>query len=183
MTRKLEQLRLSADYPDYNPGSGPAPEQEPTIERGRDTFNVWWKVFVIIVATAVAIGFVASVSYTVYPYSVTVSGTFFSKDGGRAQLVDFYECDDMIYVTCPNPSETPVDDCVAPADMNMTNFCTEYFFDSDPGHYEVNLRNGENYVMKGYMINAKGAFDTICTVTVILYPPVRSQNSTQNFLC
>lgn len=176
-------MRLRAGYPDYNPGYGPAPEPEPTIERGKDSFNVWWKVLAIVIVAGVAIGFFASVSYVIYPYNVTVSGTFVSKDGGRAQLVDFYECNGFIYTTCPDPGEQPVQYCVAPADMNMTNFCTEYFFDSDPGHYEVFLRNGENYVMKGYMINAKGAYDKVCTVTVILYPPLRSQNSTQNFLC
>jgi hypothetical protein len=170
-------------FHDYNPQYDQGYEQEPLMEKGSDSYRFWWRVLVIVVVAGVAIGFVASASYAVYPYSVTVSGTFVASDGSRAQLVAFVECSDLAYSTCPDPGEQPVDFCIAPVVMDMTQYCTEYNLEANPGHYSVSLRNGEDYNMVGYMVNAKGTFDKVCRGTLVLSPMTTDQNSTQDLGC
>ncbi len=167
----------------YDPDPDSEYQQEPTIERGVDSAKKWWRVLVAVIIAGVVVGYVVSVSYTVYPFNVEVSGTFTSPDGSRMILVDFVECSDLSYATCPDPSQTPVDSCVAPPVMNVTNYCTEFYFEHTPGHYDIVLKNGYDYTMKAYMQFANGTFDKVCAVKVILSPALTTRDSTQNFSC
>ena len=97
---------------------------------GDASYHFWRKVLVVVIV----VGYVASISYVRYPYSVEVKGTFIASDGSRAELVDF-ECSSMIYSVCPDPGQQPVADCIAPPVMNMTNCCTEVHTGANPGHY------------------------------------------------
>ena len=157
--------------------------QEPTIEVGKDSYRFWWRVLAVVIVAAIVIGYVASISYVAYPYNVQVKGTFTAADGSRALLVDFFECSDMDYSVCPDPGQQPVDTCIAPQIMNMTGYCTEVYMEAHPGQYQATLKNGEDYTMKGYMVNSKGTFDKVCTVTIVLYPLGTSHTSIQNFSC
>ncbi len=157
--------------------------QEPTIEVGKDSYRLWWRVLAVVIVVGIVIGYVASISYVAYPYSVEVKGTFTGSDGSKALLVDFYECSDMVYTQCPDAGQQPVDTCIAPPVMNMTDYCTEVYMEDNPGHYQISLKNGEDYTMKGYMVFPGEIFDKVCTVTIVLYPLMTARTSTQNFTC
>jgi len=175
-------LRFSVDeIPQYEPGF----EQEPTIEKGKDRFRFWWKVLVAVIVAGILIGFAASESYNVYPYTVHVGGTFIASDGSRAQLLGMTACDEYLYAntTCPDPGLAKSWDCLAPEDMNLGEFCNVYNLEANPGHYQITLRNGEDYSVVAYMVTSSGGFDKICSATIHLSPQLTSHNSTQNFGC
>ncbi|HUH99587.1 MAG TPA: hypothetical protein VLY65_00960 [Nitrososphaerales archaeon] len=159
-------------------------EPEPIIEKGKDTGRPWFKVLIVVIVIGVTIGYVASVSYTKYPYTVNVGGTITSPDGSRATIVGFVECNAWTYTnSCPDPGQIPSYDCEAPPQMNLTQYCEEFVFDNTPGHYHVTLRNGETYTMSAYMQFSNTTFDKVCFLSVRLTPDTSSRNVTQNFSC
>ncbi len=159
-------------------------EQEPSIEKGKDTGRPWFRILVVVVLAGVIIGYAVSASYTKYPYTVNVSGTITSPDGSRVTIVGFVECNGWTYPNqCPDPGQTPVYGCEAPPQMNLTLNCSDYVFDNTPGHYHVSLRNGENYAMSAYLQFPNTTFDKVCVFTVTLTPDTSSRNVTQSFTC
>lgn len=174
------------DYnPDYGGQTEPGYEQEPTIEKGKDRFRFWFRMLIAVILAGVIIGYAASASYTVYPYSVNVHGMFTSSDGGKIQILGLAACNEFMYAntSCPSPGEPEAWDCEAPTDMSLGHFCALYYFESNPGHYEISLKNGRNYAVTAYLVTDHGAFDKVCNATIILAPQITSRNSTQNFSC
>jgi hypothetical protein len=170
---------------DYNPEYQHGSEQEPLIEKGKDRFRFWSKVLIAVILAGILIGYAASASYTVYPYRVSVGGTFVASDGSKAQLVGMVACNEYIYAnsSCPDPGQSAAWDCEAPPVMKLTQFCNELNLEANPGHYSLSLRNGEDYTVVGYMVNSAGGFDKICNVTIVLSPDLRAHNSTQDLAC
>lgn len=159
-------------------------EQEPSFERGKDSGRPWFKILLVVVLIGVVVGYAVSASYTTYPYTVYVSGTINSSDGSRVTIVGFVECSGWTYPDhCPDPGQTPVYECNAPPQMNLTSYCHEYVFDDTPGHYHVSLRNGEDYLMSAYLQYQNYTFAKVCWFTVDLTPNLAFANSTQNFTC
>ncbi len=157
--------------------------QEPTIEVGKDSYRLWWRVLAVVIVVGIVIGYVASISYVAYPYDVSVSGTFTSSDGGQVAIVGLVACDEWVYTQCPDPGLQPSYDCLAPPVMNLTNMCTVYNLDENPGHYQVSLRNGENYNMSGFLQFKNGTFDKVCFVKVTLTPKLTKKSVTESFTC
>ena len=161
----------------------PEYEREPTIERGKDIATFWAKVLAVVVVVAIVIGYVASVSYQQYPYTVTVSGTYTTPEGARATEIGLPACNAWVYQQCPDPGQSPSYDCHAPPQLNLGGQCVTYNFDSTPGQYHVNLRNGENYTLAGYMEFQNGTFEKACFTPVALVPQTHQRNVTQNLVC
>jgi hypothetical protein len=159
-------------------------EQEPSIEIGKDSaFKHWGRVLIVVIVAGIVIGYVASVSYVQYPYTVTVNGTFTTSNGGVADEVAIEGCDAWLYTQCSDPGLTPVYQCFAEPAMNMTQYCTTWDLENTPGQYAVSVRNGENYALTGYLVYKNGSFAKICLVTIKLDPNVTHRNVTQNFVC
>ena len=157
--------------------------QEPTIEVGKDSYRIWWRVLAVIIVAGIVIGYVASISYVAYPFTVSVSGTITSSEGGQVVIVGLVACDEWIYTQCSDPGLHPSYDCLAPPVMNLTNMCTEYNLGANPGHYQVSLRNGEDYNVSAYLQFKNGTFDKACFVTVTLSPKLTEKSTTENFTC
>ena len=158
-------------------------EREPSIEGGKDIAAFWGKILLVVVVAGVLIGYVASVSYRQYPYSVNVSGTYTTPEGGRATIVGLPACNAWVYQQCPDPGQTAVYDCHAPLEMKMAPECVTYSLESAPGHYQVSLRNGENYTLTGYMEFKNGTFDKACFETIVLSPVTQQQDVTRDLSC
>lgn len=158
-------------------------EHEPTIERGKDNASFWGKVLVLVIVAAVVIAYAASVSYQQYPYTVDVSGSYTTSEGGSATIIGLAACNAWVYQHCPDPGQRAVYDCSAPPQMNMGNECVTYDLEGTPGHYEVSLRNGENYTLTGYMTFRNGTLDKVCFETVVLSPVTRQQSVTRDLSC
>jgi hypothetical protein len=158
-------------------------EQEPSIEKGKDMAAFWGKILVAVVVAAVVIGYVASVSYQQYPYTVTVRGTYSTSDGGRATIVGLPACNAWVYQQCPDPGQAPSYDCHAPPQMNLGGQCTTYDAEATPGQYQVSLRNGEVYTLTGYMEFPNGTFDRVCFATVSLTPQTLQHSVIRNLSC
>lgn len=174
------------DYtPDYSGQPEPGYEQEPTIERGKDRLRFWSRVLIAVVIAGIIIGYAASVSYVFYPYTVNVHGSFTSPEGGKIQILGLVACDEWLYAneSCPSPGEPQAWDCLAPDDMNLGHFCALYYFESDPGQYNIALKNGRDYAVTAYLQYSNGLFDKVCNATIILSPSLSGRNSTQNFSC
>jgi len=157
--------------------------QEPTIEVGKDSYRLWWRVLVVVIVAGLVVGFIASISYVQYPYMVNVSGTFTSSEGGGASIVGLVACDEWLYTQCSDPGLQPSYDCLAPLVMNLTQMCTLYFFDENPGLYQMSLRNGENYNVTGYLQFKNGTFDKVCFEKVVLTPKTSKHSVTDNLTC
>jgi len=158
-------------------------EEEPTIEIGKDSSSLWWRVLIAVIVVGALIGYVASFSYVQSPYTVTVSGSFTSPEGGRVTILGMPGCNAALYKQCPDPGETPTLDCFAPPQMDLTSLCVTYYFDAKPGQYQIDLRNGENYVISGYLQFQNGSFDKVCPVSIKLAPPASQHNITENIVC
>jgi len=163
--------RRGTDTPGY--------EREPSVETGKDVAAFWGKILVVVVVVAVVIGYVASVSYRQYPYSVEVSGSFTTAEGGRATIVGLAACDAWVYQHCPDPGQMPEYDCHAPPQMNMGPECVTYNLEA-PGRYDVSLRNGENYTLTGYTEFKNGTFDKVCFEKFELSPPTPAPRVTRD---
>jgi hypothetical protein len=137
----------------------------------------------VVVVAAVIIGYVASVSYQTNPYTVTVSGSYTSSEGGRATIVGLPACDAWVYQHCPDPGQSPSYDCHAPPQMNLGGQCETYYLDTNPGHYSVRLRNGENYTLTGYLEFPNGTFDKVCLPPIVLTPSTHLANATMDLRC
>jgi hypothetical protein len=161
----------------------PEYEREPSIEKGKDMATFWGRVLVAVVVAAVIIGYVASVSYQQYPYTVNVTGTYTTPEAGRATVVGLPACDEWVYQHCPDPGMAPSFDCHAPPQMNLGGQCILYNLDATPGHYRVSLRNGENYTLTGYMEFQNGTFDKACFAKVVLSAPTHQSEVTENLSC
>ena len=158
-------------------------EREPTYDTPDAGLRKAGMIIVALVAVALVIGYVVSQSYTQYPYTVNVSGTFIAKDGAVAVRLARPACNGWFYERCPDPGEQPVYDCFASPNMNQTNWCVTYDLSPKPGLYRMPLRNGENYQITASMVNSSGAFKKVCIATITLSPMVDSANSTQNLTC
>ena len=137
----------------------------------------------MVVVAAVIIGYVASVSYQTNPYTVSVSGTYTSSEGGRATIVGLPACNAWVYQHCSDPGQTPSYDCHAPPQMNLGGQCNTFDLEANPAHYSVRLRNGENYTLTGYLEFQNGTFDKVCFAPIVLTPPTHQQNVTQDLRC
>ena len=166
-----------------DPGQESDYGQEPTIEVGKDSYRFWWKVLVIFIVAGLVVGYVASISYVQYPYTVTVSGTFTSSEGGLVNILGVPACDESLYAQCPDPGLQPTYVCLAPPAMKLPSLCTLWFFDENPGHYQVTLRNGENYTVSGYLQFKNGTFDKACFEKIVLQPQTSKQSIVDNFSC
>jgi hypothetical protein len=158
-------------------------QMEPSVERGKDSSTRWLRVFVVVVLAGIVIGYVASVSYAQYPYEVGVNGNFTSSNGGAALYMAVPGCDAWLYQQCPDPGEYAVYQCWAPTAMNMSDYCVTYSLETSRGHYEEEFRNGENYVVTGYLVSKNGTFDKACDATVVLAPAITHHNATENLTC
>ena len=67
--------------------------------------------------------------------------------------------------------------------MRMAPECVTYDLEAAPGHYQVSLRNGENYTLTGYMAFKNGTFDKACFETIVLSPATQQQNVTRDLSC
>jgi hypothetical protein len=167
--------RRGTDFPEY--------EREPSVEGGKDVAAFWGKMLVVVVVLAIVIGYVASVSYQQYPYEAEVSGTYATSEGGRATIVGLAACNAWVYQHCPDPGQVPTYDCQAPPQMNMGPECVTYNLEATPGHYDVSLRNGENYTLTGYLTFQNGTFDKVCFGTIVLSPPTHEQRVARDLSC
>jgi hypothetical protein len=159
-------------------------EQEPIIEMGKDNqYKHWGRILIAVILAGIVIGYVASVSYVQYPYSVNVSGTFTSANGAVADEVAIPGCNAWLYTQCPDPGLQPVYQCFAEPVMNMTQYCTSYDLENTPGHYSVSVRNGEDYALTAYLVYKNDSFAKVCMETIKLTPDVTHHNVTQNFSC
>jgi len=136
----------------------------------------------VVVVAGVIIGYVASVSYRQFPYTVNVSApTRRRREGGRN---DRRPCrlQRLVYQRCPDPGRRPVYDCHAPPEMKMARVVSLQPR-VRPGHFQVSLRNGENYTLTGYMAFRNGTFDKACFETVVLSPVTQQQDVTRDLSC
>jgi hypothetical protein len=60
--------------------------------------------------------------------------------------------------------------------------CVTYNLEA-PGHYDVSLRNGENYTLTGYTEFKNGTFDKVCVEKIVLSPPTPSQRVAGDLGC
>ncbi len=158
-------------------------EREPSFEKSKDTATFWGRTLIVVIVAAVFIGYVASVSYQQYPYSVEVSGSYTTAEGGMATIVGLPACNAWVYQHCPDPGQLPAYDCHAPPQMNMGGQCATYSLEATPGHYDVSLRNGENYTLTGYMAFRNGTFDKVCLATVVLLPTTHQHSVVRDIAC
>lgn len=158
-------------------------EREPTIERGKDSSVKWGRILAAVVLAAIVIGYLASVSYIEYPYTVNVSGTYTSSEGAKATIIGLAACNAWVYQQCPDPGQRAAYDCTAPPEMKMASECVTYSLTASPGRYQVSLRNGENYTLTGYMTDKNGIYVKVCFETIVLSPATQQHNVTRNLSC
>lgn len=142
-------------------------------------------ILIAVMVVGLGVGFIASETYSSYPYYVSVAGHITTQNASDVPtILALPACDISIYTTCPDLGQLPTGNCNAPTVMQMGPRCT--IVDLIPlgrGSYRVTLRNGEDYNATFYLTDISGNYAAVCRAVIALEPAVHASHTTIDLSC